>query len=227
MKIARRLDALHEIYAVYDNFIKGLTMACKRGCATCCTQNVTMTTLEGYSILQHLIASGKTDLLKAVHHTVKSKRYQPALTTNELAALCLNGEDPPEEKNDYSSIACPFLCNNECLIYEERPLGCRCFFSAEKCETAACAVVEPFFVTVNTVFLQFVEHIDAGGLFGNMSDVLLFLEPEITQTCHETYSIVGNRVGLSHNRPIPALLAPPEHQMRLEPVLRELSNIPL
>ena len=231
MEIATKIDMLVGIYKVYDDFSKNLTMACKRGCATCCTENVTMTTLEGYCILKHLLSKEKTDLLHAFHGTAQRGRFQPTLSTNELAALCLRGEDPPEEDNDGSGAACPFLRHSECAIYPWRPFGCRCFFSTEVCASVAYAVVSPFLLTVNTVFLQFIEHIDTGGLFGNMNDVLRFLGSETRCSYYETYATVNSldRLdglgGIARNMAIPALLVPPEHQQRLKPILEELGKI--
>ncbi|MDY6988294.1 MAG: YkgJ family cysteine cluster protein [Thermodesulfobacteriota bacterium] len=228
---------LQDIYRIYENFSKGMTTACKRGCATCCTQNVTVTTLESYDILRHLTVKGKMDLLDAVHRTAQERRFQPTLSINALAALCSRGEEPPEEHTSCRPMACPFLHHNECLIYENRPFGCRCFVSARPCKDEACAVVDPFLVTANTVFLQFIEHVDARGLFGNMSDVILFLEPAARRLQYEsqgTFDHLKGRHGgddphhlgqLARNRPIPVLLAPPEHQEQLQPILEELGKI--
>ncbi|MCK4727498.1 MAG: hypothetical protein KAT27_01115, partial [Desulfobacterales bacterium] len=128
-----RLDVLDDIYHLYDDFSKGLIVACKRGCALCCTQNVTMTTLEGYRILQYLISTGQRDLLQVIRDTTPRKRFKPVLSTNDFAAFCLRGEDPPEEGYDSSGIACMFLLHDEWLIYGQRPFGCRCFFSVREC----------------------------------------------------------------------------------------------
>ncbi|MDY6838243.1 MAG: hypothetical protein SWH78_09740 [Thermodesulfobacteriota bacterium] len=237
MVIVEKQQTLRHIYDIYEDFSKGITTACKRGCATCCTQNVTLTTLEGYYILQHLTTSGKMDLLRAVHRTKQQRRFQPTLSVNALAALCSRGEEPQEEHMNCPPVACPFLYRNECLIYEKRPFGCRCFFSTRLCTDEACAVVDPFLMTVNTVFLQLIEHIDARGLFGNMSDVILFLEPRARRSRYEIHGafdrLEDHRGGddphhfgpLSQNRPIPVLLAPPEHQEQLQPILQALEKI--
>lgn len=230
-----RLDVLDDIYHLYDDFSKGLAVACKRGCALCCTQNVTMTTLEGYRILQYLISTGQRDLLQVVHDITPRKRFKPVLSTNDFAAFCLRGEDPPEESdNDSLGVTCKFLLHDECLIYGQRPFGCRCFFSVRECAKEASAVVDPFLITVNTVFLQFIEHIDTGGLFGNMNDVLMFLEPGKQRKHYETQMTSDNTDGtidiydsleLARNRSIPALLIPPKHRERLQPILKKLREL--
>ncbi len=227
MEISDKLDILGQIYDIYETFSTRLSVACVRGCAACCTQNVTMTTLEGYWIVEHLISSGQIDLFQRLHRSAHQERFQPTVTTNELAALCMQGEDPPEEKSDWPRAACPFLSNNECLIYPERPFGCRCFFSTQKCETIASAVVDPFLVTVNTLFLQVIEQIDEGGFFGNMTDVLLFLESEAQRKRYEVNASLNHPGGLPVNRCIPGLLVPPEHHLRIQPILEKIKNVRL
>jgi hypothetical protein len=144
------------------------------------------------------------------------------MTTNDFALFCLKGEDVPEEDNYDSGLPCRFLSKNECVVYDARPFGCRCFFSTQACKTEPMAVVEPFLVTVNTVFLQFIEHIDRGGFFGNLNDVLALLVPG------NRNNLPNDPVHLSplpRNRTIPGLLIPPEHQERMGPILRDLRKI--
>ena len=197
-------------------------MACKRGCSMCCTQNVTMTTLEGRAIIEYLSLNDQEALLSLASGTPHSEWYRPPITTNDFALFCLKGKEPPEEQNDHSGVACRFLSKNECVIYDARPFGCRCFFSTQACETEPCAVVDPFLLTVNTVFLQFIEHIDAGGFFGNLNDVLALL------ASGNRNNFTNNSVHLStlpRNRTIPGLLITPEHQERMGPILRDLKRI--
>jgi Fe-S-cluster containining protein len=226
MEVSVKLRILDQIYGIYDTFSAGLTVACVRGCAACCTQNVTMTTLEGYRIIEDL-STGQVDLFLLLGRSAQQERFQPSVTTNALAALCMEGKDPPEENHDRPMASCPFLSNKECLIYLHRPFGCRCFFSTQKCDAIASAVVDPFLVTVNTLFLQIIEHIDAGGLGGNMTDVLLFLESEKHRKQYEGAASLNYPQELSMNRSIPGLLVPPEHISRIQPILQKINNIPM
>lgn len=216
-----RLEILDEIYNLYEAFSRQRTMACKKGCALCCTQDVTMTTLEGHRIIQHIRQNGRQDLIQLVRTPSVSKRYRPTMTTNAFARLCFKGKYPHEE-HAYCQAACMFLSNNECLIYDARPFGCRCFFSTLVCGKEASAVVDPFLITVNMVFLQIIEHVDTGGFFGNMHDILActadsglnkpFWDPER-----------GSSV--CRNTPTPGFLLPPEHRNRMEPILSGLKKI--
>jgi len=197
-------------------------MACRRGCATCCTQNVTMTTLEGHRIIQYLGLHDQDALCSVVPGTSHAERYISAITTNEFAIFCFKGEDPPEEQNGQPGMPCRFLSNNECMIYDARPFGCGCFFSTQPCQKEACALVDPFLLTVNTVFLQFIEHLDRGGFFGNLNDVLAFLK---SADQHGSPNSSIRCQGLSRNKTIPGLLIPPEHQKHMEPILVDLKRI--
>ena len=225
MTINDKLDALNLIYEIYAEFSKDLTVACTRKCSVCCTQDVTMTTVEGYHILSHLISTGKWDLIQNVRDTEHSKRFRPAFSTNEFAYLCLRGEDPHDECAGFSSGRCPFLAADECLIYDSRPFGCRGFYSKVKCETTSSAVVDPLLVSVNSVFLQSLEHIDAGGFFGNMIDVLLFLEHEKNRLDYAAQTNTETPAGLVPNRPMPAFMVPPKHRQSILPILTRLRHL--
>ena len=99
MDIASKLKILNQIYAIYDKFAASLDLACKKYCDHCCTSGVTLTTLEGYKIIDRLTSDLTGDVIQ---HRVASeiKRLRPQTTTNRLAQLCAKGVDPPEETMD-------------------------------------------------------------------------------------------------------------------------------
>ncbi len=225
MNIDSKLDVLDQIYRIYDEFAGELDVACKRYCAQCCTCNVTLTTLEGYKIVAHLISSKKLDLFKKVKKASYKNRFQPQITTNRLADLCVEGKDLPDEKSNHMWGSCPLLTGNECPIYTVRPFGCRCFVSRHNCKEKGYADIDSFVITVNTVFLQYIEHIDAQGFSGNLTDILRVME---SKNHHEFY---GKNVlnapdnGLISNQPLNVLLIPPEHRVKIKPILQALQRI--
>ena len=225
MQIDSRLNVLSRVYDLYDTFSAQFNFACVRGCCACCTENVTITSLEGYRIVRHLIATNQSDLFQRLQPAASQKRFQPTLTTNQIAALCIQRQDPPDEYIDWPQAPCPFLSNNECLIYSQRPFGCRCFSSTEKCDATGHAEVDPFLFTVNMMFVQFIEDIDHGGQFGNMADVLLGLKSEAHRKQYEMHPNLNRVPGLCVNHPIPGLLIPPDHQERIQPILKRLREI--
>ena len=92
---------LRKVYALLDevNALRTTHMACKRGCTACCHMQVEISDVEAQRIAT---ATGrKAARLPAGH-----------LTT-------------PMEKLGRRDTPCPFLKDDECSIYEDRPFVCR------------------------------------------------------------------------------------------------------
>lgn len=212
------LDLLKHIYQVYGAFADELELACQPGCADCCTRNVTLTGLEARLLLDHIQSTGQTGLLERLRQQADHRRFFPRVTVNHLAELCLENQEPPDEEPDPAWGACPFLSDNHCPVYAARPFACRCMVSEHDCRRHGHAQVRPFWLTVHDLFLQYIEHIDAGGYFGNLTDILLYLEPgedgPVTRAAHEKRLLV--------NRPVRALMVPPRHRERIHPIVQAL-----
>ncbi|MFH1580581.1 MAG: hypothetical protein ABIC39_00645 [Pseudomonadota bacterium] len=263
MNLDEKLDLLDRIYKVYDDFARNLDVACKRYCDSCCTRNVTLTTLEGYKIVECLISDGKADLFNSIRKDLHKKRFQPTITTNRLAELSIAGEDIPDERSRYFQEECPILTDRQCPVYKVRPFGCRCFVSKHSCGEKGYAEVDEFILTVNNIFLQYIEHIDLQGCSGNFTDVLLYFEPqkrahsqqlaaELASESENSELPYGRRFSaaccgelqsseacrnyregllncaknnLMSNRSIPALMIPPEHRLKIQPILQALLSL--
>ena len=52
MEIERKLETLRQVLALYDGFAGTLETACRTGCSRCCTDRVTLTTLEACALLE-------------------------------------------------------------------------------------------------------------------------------------------------------------------------------
>lgn len=182
MPLKARLHALGQIYQVYDEFIQTQDLVCQKHCAWCCTCDVTLTTLEGLMIVNHLKASEKLDLLRVLRQKAHPHRLLPEITTNHMALLCARGEDFDETERHLSSAACPLLDENTCPIYNVRPFGCRSLVSHQPCENNGYATTSDYILSVNTLFMQAIEHLDSGGRFGNLTDILIVLGAE-NQSC--------------------------------------------
>jgi len=223
MDISAKLKLLEQIYAICDEFSATLTVACRRYCAHCCTGNVTMTGIEAYNIAEYLKNTQQTQQLDMLKERLLKPRFQPKITTNALALCYLEGREPPDEESDPAWGTCPFLTDNQCPIYAARPLGCRCFVSRLNCKDIGAADIEEFVLTVNTVFLQYIEHIDSGGFFGNFSDILAFMASEENLKQYQS-GMLSSPQGLIANTPIRVLMIPPEHRQRIQPILYSLSR---
>jgi len=225
MDIDKRLAVLGKIYGIYDDFSRNLDVACKRFCDQCCTPNVTMTTLEGYLIAENMISDGESDLFEKVKTATSKKRFQPKTTTNRLADLCIKGKDIPDEESDFTGGSCPLLKDHECPVYRVRPFGCRCFVSKHDCREKGYADVDPFIISVNSVFLQFVEHVDYKGFSGNLADVLILMASQENRHNFRINTLKNPHSGLTANMPIKVLMIPPEHRIKIKPILKALESI--
>ena len=221
MELAHRLRLLERLYALHDRFTAELdSLACGLHCDTCCTCNVTMTTLEGHYLLGGLSSSERQHLMERVSAQAGQTRYRPAITTNMLARYCIEGRELPEDDPPHDAAPCPLLADKACPIYHRRPFGCRCFVSRRHCGSQGHADIDDWVLTANTVFLQTIEQLDHPGCFGNFSDVLVFLKARGAITEAESPPPNCEAAGLLANQPVPALMIPPEHMERVQPLLQ-------
>ncbi|MBU0483961.1 MAG: hypothetical protein KKB30_05550 [Proteobacteria bacterium] len=212
---------LREIYRVYDDWGAGLDFVCARGCSTCCTRSVTMTTLEGELIDDFLRTAGHdlAGILPSQCHP------SPSCTINQFAHCCLRGQEPPSEKDDFRSFEpCVFLAERSCTIYPVRPFGCRSFGSTIRCDEHNSAEAEPWFITLNSVVLQFIEHLDRGRHWGNMLEVLRLISCENSQN-PDRPEIDQVRDRLLLARSIPGFLVPPEEAEKIEGFVGRLNEL--
>ena len=225
MDITSKLALLDRLYKLFDDFDLEETLACKRQCATCCTCNMTLTTLEGYKIISDLDARLKSTLMQQVSEAVEQRRFKPQITINQMARRCMTGQEIPEEILDPAWGTCPLLSQKECPIYPLRPFGCRCMMSRTICSETGYADLDPFTLTVANLFNQCIEHLDQDGMTGNLIDVLLFFEDKTNLVAYQSDKMDTAAEGLIPNSPIPVLMIPPEHRRRVEPLLKALKEL--
>jgi Fe-S-cluster containining protein len=164
---------LYTIYDVFDEWSHHLNSVCRRGCAHCCTQNVTMTALEGEAILRWLVQEDKTDW--AANIIGCAPPAQPLrMTTNQFAEACMQNRDI-EPDMDHNLSPCPFLAENLCTIYPVRPFSCRLFVSTTSCKSGQAATIPDYYFEAATATSQLIEHLGQKEYWGNMFDVLAAL----------------------------------------------------
>lgn len=210
-------SALSKIYRLYDDYMDHFSLACRRYCADCCTTGVTLTSLEGRFIYDFLDTEKRADLYERMLSHADAPRFQPAMSTNRFAQLCARHLDPPEERFPAEAGVCPLLEKESCTIYRVRPFGCRCMISTTSCRQSGRAVIDAFMLTVNTLFLQVIEHLDRSGYFGNFIDVMIRLTPGGQVSPADTITVP--------NQPAAVLMVPPEHQGKVRPLLDALNHI--
>ncbi len=214
-----RLAALEAVYRLYDRFVEGLNLFCRRGCAHCCTANVTLTSLEARYLLDALRRSVRADLLQRLAAQTDSHPPAPPLTTNQLARLCAEGRTPPEAPEAADAGHCPLLTRKTCPVYAARPFACRCLVSTSDCGVSGYASMDEFTLSLNTVFLQCIEHLDAGGVSGSLAVLPIWLGRFPGWVPPPDTDLPS---GLAANSPLTVLMVPPEHRAAMAPWLERL-----
>lgn len=178
-----------------------------------------MTSLEGALIYDCLVLNKKRDLLAKI-----SKRDQPLAvprhTTNEFARYCF--EEKEIEDNELCDLSpCLFLVDNICTIYPVRPFGCRSFVSTKQCDKENAAEIFPSIITVNSLVMQVLEHIDQGNPWGNMVSVLkgIIVMPGFSESQLQTET---DKQHLLISQANPGFLIPPEDRQVAEGFLQAL-----
>lgn len=89
---------LRRVYVLMDEIAHARAnhVACGKGCADCCRMNISITSLEA---VQLAAASGR----------------KPKPLTRPIS----------HPTSEFYGKACPFLVDNQCSVYEDRPLSCR------------------------------------------------------------------------------------------------------
>jgi Fe-S-cluster containining protein len=202
------LTTLHDAFAQWaDTF----AFACRKGCATCCTRSVTMTSLEGEGIMTFLAGEDRLSELSAPEFQPAASRMarMGQCTTNTFVAAHLRGESV-EEAESWDLRPCPFLKEESCTIYPVRPFGCRLFASLDPCAASGVAEMPPGYLAGATVLLQYIEHLDRGGRWGVMVELLAGLHSGQTEDCGQPTA------------PIPGFLIAPDERALVEPLINGL-----
>ena len=215
---------LFTIYDIFEQWNKDLEQACRRGCSTCCTQNVTITAVEGEAILRYILSQNMS-LWLAEKLASSQSHHPPQMTTNDFASACLDGRDqPPDDLHNLA--ACPFLEENLCKIYPARPFSCRLFISQETCSASHPALVSDAYLEATTAVTQLVEHLGQKEYWGNMLDVLPALLDisefkEIADHLDSTQIILARMRTLTA-KPLPGFLLSSEHIQEVSPLLENI-----
>lgn len=205
-----RQAVLPAIFATFATWCESSSWACTKGCSSCCTQNVTITSLEGAAIIDGLAAEDRLDWLWDTllrPHAPCRPRY----TFNTMARACLAGKTLPGEEPQPRSGPCPFLQHSCCTIYPLRPFSCRSFLSRSICSPDRPATVDEAHLAAATAVGQLLEHLSQGQAWGNMLDVLPFLLDRKGSAAPSHH--------LLRAQPLPGFLLGPEEYATVAPLL--------
>ncbi|MFH1019989.1 MAG: YkgJ family cysteine cluster protein [Pseudomonadota bacterium] len=199
------LATLHDAFA---EWAATFAFACRQGCATCCTRSVTMTCLEGDGIMAFLAEENRLAELNGPAFPPTASRMGRTVqcTTNTFVAAHLRGESV-EEAESWDLRPCPFLKEESCTIYPVRPFGCRLFASLDPCAASGVAEMPPGYLAGATALLQCIEHLDNGGRWGTMVELLTGLNTGQIESHGEPTA------------PLPGFLIAPDERTLVEPLL--------
>lgn len=213
------------IYSEFDRWQAKQSFVCRKGCAACCTQNVTITAVEGEQIFALLHDTEEKEWL-TTRLALNRVTAGPKMTTNEFAQACMDGTDADQDDNT-NLTPCPFLSDNVCAIYEARPFGCRGFASTSLCSAHQPATMPDHYLSAITAVTQLIEHLGQGEYWGNMLDVLTAMtdstgQLSLSQTLTDQSHNVKAQFRLRKAQPLPGFLIPPEDYDQVAPLLNAI-----
>jgi Fe-S-cluster containining protein len=210
-------ELLHAVYAVYERWVERFPLACQKGCAACCTNSVTLTSLEGEIILDFFKGTGREKWLLEKLAGAPPGKGRGAITMNQFAGACLNHQEVDQETMEgWDFTPCVFLEAKICSIYEVRPFGCRSFGSFVQCAADRAAEMAPIHLAVNTVLTQIIEHTSSdGGYCSTMADILHSLVNS---------GICNEKMHLLPAQPMPGFLLEPHEIKVVKALLLQLGG---
>lgn len=101
--------------------LAGKPMTCVAGCAHCCRQLVMVTPIEALSL------AALVDALPPDDQTKVRERFAEAARTWATLTEPLDSDEPVGASKKWfaAKVACPFLEDERCSIYADRPIACR------------------------------------------------------------------------------------------------------
>jgi Fe-S-cluster containining protein len=149
----REPDIIELTLSMYDKldkcvniFLPSVEVACKKGCAACCRQQVLATDGEVLAAVQWIFTQGESffrnlsNKLNCFERRVRSlyEKYSD-----------LSGDKSTQAAEEYweRHIHCPFLEKSLCSIYPVRPIECRLFYVSKR-EGEIC----PYFTGLCGIF---------------------------------------------------------------------------
>jgi Fe-S-cluster containining protein len=129
LPIARRLGGASVSAAAEDAAAAGRPVSCKAGCGACCRQMVPLSLPEAYLIrdLVEQLPEPRRAAVRARFAAARQRLHEAGLLADLEAPPAFGpGEKIPHGEAYFAlGMPCPFLEEESCSIYDERPLICR------------------------------------------------------------------------------------------------------
>lgn len=137
----------------------GQTVSCRKGCAACCRMLVPISPPEAFALARRIDRSDGSERIRLLAGLdLANQRLAKAGLLKQLVALSESTEPVTDEAIEPLNRAyyalrmpCPFLDNEVCSIYEDRPAACRelaVTSPATDCQDMTNAAIQPVPVAV-------------------------------------------------------------------------------
>lgn len=140
--------------------LKGERISCKKGCTYCCFQHVAVTLAHGIAVVDYLYSN--ENVMRQFLSNYEQWQKSAVSISKELDALFKSAanqsqsisaaralSEPLSDRYFNLQIACPFLVDSACAIYNIRPMCCAAHISVSPCEW--CSQTDPHRPTVYEV----------------------------------------------------------------------------
>lgn len=213
---------LKTIYSCFSEWSGQYDFQCEAGCSTCCSQNITITALEGEVIVKYC-RERKTEnwLRQRLAQAAELPRMHQ--TTNQFAQALLNNEDSidPPPVLEYS---CVFLENGSCSIYPSRPFSCRCFASEVKCGSSHAAAVPPHYLYASVAVMQIIEHLGQFEGWGYMTNMVKnhLCSTASADDAWQYRALANTNNNILTAQPLPGFIYPLQQEKQIAPLLESI-----
>ncbi|MCW5747308.1 MAG: YkgJ family cysteine cluster protein [Alphaproteobacteria bacterium] len=118
----------------------GRSVSCKAGCGACCRQIVPISDFEAHAIADVIARMPEARRAHVLQRFADAERQLAAIKPLDDIIADINGPDRYDFAVAYFGygVACPFLEDESCSIYQDRPLICREYLvhtPVERCST--------------------------------------------------------------------------------------------
>lgn len=128
--------------AVKEAEARGEKISCQKGCGACCRQLVPITEVEARRLREFIeeLPEPRRSTIRARFTEARQRLHDAGLLDKLLQPEKLGEGEPRTVGLEYFrlGIACPFLEEESCSIYRDRPIACREYLvtsPAENCKT--------------------------------------------------------------------------------------------
>ena len=141
-KVCNRINDL----ATQDQAKSGKHISCKKGCASCCSYMVPLSSAEAFYLQKHILSLPHEKRRPILHSFLLAARK---IAANKRPPTDTTGMDEKESLRAISQwyqsmrIKCPFIENNACSHYQVRPLACREFMVTSQPKACSPFAEEP------------------------------------------------------------------------------------